>query len=303
MQRRHFSRLLYPILILLLSLNFGCSTTRSLFKKIKPDEPCLKKKIMVLPPIDLSGLPTGTAARTSEDFLERLKHSHQLSIYTAPKDWVLPLEIKRPDFGVAYYDPAIAKMAKDKDMNALLAAFLPPIENTKGRTGIWPFRYDAEIYTISIVINVMDVTNGCLYLTDFSSKEVFFPLDEIDKLTKEEIFNQILIKAMPDILERQASAVIKELEEEPWTGRILDKKSGLLMINAGKDAGVQQDYLFGVYAQGESILCQTGRKVDLLGERVGQIKAVSVLEEYTLAEPESGGPFSIGQTIMFNPRP
>ena len=273
----------------------------NVIQKIKPETPYLKKKILVLPPIDLSGLPAGKATQTTADLVEILKESPQLSTYTPPKSWSLPIEIKTPKYGVAYYNPAIAEVAKKHNMNALMAAFLPPIETSKGRAGIWPFRYDTDVYKLSIVINVMDARTGCLYLTDFSSKEVHFPSDEIGSLTKEEIFDEIMIEAMPDILEHQASAVMKELEEELWTGRILDEENGLLTINAGKAAGVLPDQLFTVYAQGETISCRTGRNVNLLGEKIGRIKIASVMEEHALAAPEDGGPFSVGQTIVFNP--
>ncbi len=288
MQRRSFTRLISPILILLLSLNVGCGTTQSFIKIFKSDIPYLKKKVMVFPPIDLSGLPAGKAAQTTANLVEMLKQSPQLSIYTPPKGWALPMEIKKPRFGVAYYNPEIAEMAKSKNMNALLAAFLPPIEQSKGRAGIWPFRYDTEVYTLTIVINVMDVTNGCLYLTEFSFKEVAFSIDEVESLSKDEILNRIVEEGMPEILEHQAIAVIKELSSEPWTGRILDIRNGSLMINAGKDAGVLPGHLFTVYGQGESLSCNTGRTVHLLGEKIGKIKAASVMEEHTVAVPEEG---------------
>ena len=172
-------------------------------------------------------------------------------------------------------------------------------------------------------MNVMDARTGCLFLTDFSSKEVPFPSDKIGGLTKEEILEEIMIQAMPDILERQASAVMKELETEPWTGRILDEKDGLFMINAGKDAGIVQDQVFTVYAQGETIACRTGRSVALMGDKIGQIKITSVMEDramaapvmedhasaapemadQALAAPENEATFSVGQTIVFNPDP
>ena len=301
MRRNYFISFINLVLLLLFIFNFGCSTTKSIVKIFKSEDPYLKKKIMVFPPVDLSGLPAGKAAHTTADLIEILKKSQQLSIYTPPKGWALPEEIKKPRFGLVYYNPEIAEMAKNENMNALLAAFLPPIEKSKGRAGIWPFRYDTEVYKISIVINVLDVTNGCLYLTDFSSKEVVFSTDEVESLTKDAILNQVAVKGMPEILQRQAFAVIEELSSEPWTGRILDKRNGSLMINAGKDAGVLPDHIFTVYGPGESILCNTGRTVQLLGEKIGKIKAVSVMEEHTLAIPEKEGGFSEGQTIIFYP--
>jgi len=291
----------YPIMVMLLIMTLGCGTTKSIYKKVKPDKPYLIKKIMVFPPIDLSGLAAGKAAQTTQDFIEILKQSPQLSIHTPPDGWSVPTHIKTPKFGVAYYDPKIAQMARDRNMNVLLAAFLPPIEKTIRRDGIWPFRYDADVYKIAIVINAMNVANGCLYLTELSSNDVYFKPDEVSGMAQKEIFEKVWEKGMPDILEQQAELVTEKLIAEPWTGRILNNQKGLVMINAGKDSGVQPGQLFNVFSKGESIVCQTGKQLDLTGEKIGEIKAVSVMEEHTLAKPESGGPFSVGQSIRFKP--
>jgi len=301
MLKQRSVKMFYPILLLFLVMNTGCATTNSMLDKVKREKPSLKKKIMVFPPIDHSGLPPGRAAQATENLVTLLKESPHLLFYAPPEDLSLPSEVKAAKFGVAYYNPELAEMAKNKNMNALMAAYMPPIEVTKGRGGIWPFRYPAEIFKISTIINVMDATNGCLFMTEFVSEEVALATKKVKGLKEEEMIQQAFEKAIPNILARQASAIEKNLVDDPWTGRILDVSKGVLKINAGKDVGICPDQLFTVYKQGESILCQTGRTVDLLGKKVGEIKTVSVMEDYSLAAPETGGPFSAGETIVFIP--
>ncbi len=301
MRRRYFVGILCPILLLLLIMNSGCGTTRSMINKVKKEKPSLKKKIMVFPPIDHSGLPSGRAARISEGLVELLKESSNLLFYDLPEDLSLPSEVKKPKFGVAYYHPEIAEMAKVRNMNALMAAHLPPIEKTKGRAGIWPFRYSAEIFKVTMIINVMDVTNGCLYLTEFVSEEVPLSLGKVESLKENEALNLALEKAIPAILKQQAAAVLKSLAHEPWTGRILDISKGVLKINAGEDVGLRPDQVFTVYTQGESVLCRTDRTVVSLGKKIGKIKTISIMDQHSLATPEEGGSFLAGQTVMFTP--
>ena len=301
MHRHLFVRLLSLLLLLLLIVNLGCGTTKSLVKKIKQDKPYLKKKIMVFPPVDHSGLPSGSTAQLNVNLVDRLKESPHLLIYEPPKDLNLPPELKLPKFGVAYYHPDVAVMTKNMDMNGLIAAFFLPIKTTKGRKGIWPFRYSINIHEISLVLNVFDTANGCLYLTNLDSEEVVFPADEEKDLKEEGLLEQVMTKAIPDLLERQATAVIEKLVAASWTGRILGISNGVLKINAGKEVGVQPDQRFTVFEQGESIECRTGRNVELLGKKAGTIKAVTVMQDYTLAAPDQGGPFSAGQTIIFSP--
>lgn len=260
---------------------------------------------MVFPPVDHSGLPGGRAAQISNSLVELLKQSPRLLFYNSdellPENLAMPSEVKTTKFGVAYYHPTLAETAKGNNMNALIAAYLPPIEINKGRAGIWPFRYDADVFKISMIINVMDISNGCLYLTKLDSEEIAFSSKKVKELKENEALNEALTEAIPDILKRQASAVIESLNEEPWTGRILDVSKGVLKINAGKDVGINPDQLFAVYEQGESIVCRTGRTVDLLGKKIGKIKTVSIMEQHSLAAPEIGGPFLTGQTIIFIP--
>ena len=303
MRRQYYFYILFPIILLFLIVNSGCGTTKSVVNRMKGEKPYLKKKIMVFPPINHSGLPS-RGTQITESLVGLLKESPHLLFYPPPEALTLPSEAKNNTntFGVAYYcHPDLVKMAKERDMNALIAAYMPPIETIQGRGGTWPFRYAAEIFKISMITNVMDVTNGCLYLSEFDSEEVALASDKVKALDGKEALDQAWTKALPDILERQTSAVVKSLVEKPWTGRILEVSKDGLKINAGKDVGVCLDQLFFVYEQGESITCRTGSSIDLLGKKVGEIKTTSVMEQHSLAAPETGGPFFTGQTIVFMP--
>lgn len=301
MRIHSIERLYYPILILIFFLGFGCTTTKSVVQKIRPEKTYLKKKVMVFPPIDHSGLPSGRAAQTTSDLFETLKGSHHLLVYPPPENVSLPPEVKTPKFGVIYYDPALAAMARKMNMNAVIAVYLPPMDMRKGKGGMWPFRHETDVYTVSMVINVLDVSNMCLYLTEFFSEEVALESDEMKDLNEKEAFAKVWDMVLPDMLKHQASAVINTLSEKPWTGRILDVSDERVKINGGKDVGVSSDQVFSVYAQGDSIMCMTGRAVDLLGEKIGEIRAVSIAEDHALASPVTEGRFDVGQTVVFIP--
>ena len=297
MQKKVISSLGIMLLVLFM-VNFGCSTTASLIKKVKPDQVHLKKRVIVLPPIDHSGLPSGEAVQVSSNLVEILNSSENLLMFQPPESLQLPEVVKKPQFGVAYYDPQLIETVKEANMNAVLAVYMPPIEITEGRKGIWPFRYDAHICKITIIVNVLDTVNGCLYLTDLDAGQAFFASKEVEGVSQEDLFIQTVEEAMPDILKRHARDVEVTLAKESWAGRIIEMRRDQLVINGGEDVGVLPDHLFAVYKQGESILCKTGRTVDLLGEKVGEIRVVSVMERHSLAIPLNGGPFNGGETII-----
>ncbi len=296
MRKQYFVGIFSLVVLFFLIGIFGCGIKRSLVQKIKPGKPELKKRVMVLPPIDQAELQSGWTAQICADFVELLGQSSHLLLYAPPKDLSWPSGATSPAFGVVNH-PDLVKMAKDLNMDALITGILTPIETTE-KTKVWPFRKELKIYEISIVINVVDVTNGCLYLTKLVSEEVPFRLIKAKNTNKTEIIDQALQKAIPPILKKLASAVVEKLEEAPWTGRILAVNDGTIKINAGKDVGLHPDQLFTVCAQGASITCLSNKTFDLLDKKAGEIKVTSIKEDHA---PETGGPFLAGQIIRLFP--
>ncbi len=298
MQNRSRNFITYVLMAGVFIICLGCGTTKSL---VGGDSPVIRKKVMIFPPTDDSGLASENAIKVSSDLVELLKDSDHLLVFSSPESPLLSEADKAPRFGVAHYNPLLVDMAKEQNMNVLLSVYLPPITTSKGRKGIWPFRYDADICSVSIIVNAMDTLNGCLYLTAMESEEVKFESEEIKDLSPKDVVARAFEMAIPEMLERQAKEIKKKLSQKSWTGRILGVDAGILRINGGKDQGMIKDLLITVYAQGETIACQTDRSLKLLGEKVGEIKVVSVEDQYSMAMPLTGGPFEAGQTIMFAP--
>jgi hypothetical protein len=66
------------------------------------------------------------------------------------------------------------------------------------------------------------------------------------------------------------------------------------------DVGLRPDVYFSVFARGDSISSGQGKVFGLLGEKVGEIKVISVENDHSLAIPTEGGPFSAGQIIKMD---
>jgi hypothetical protein len=102
-------------------------------------------------------------------------------------------------------------------------------------------------------------------------------------------------------LEREAAVVAGRVEGEPWTGRILAVDNNTITINAGEDVGLQPGYRFEVFAWGESIPSNSGTSFDLLGKKIGEIEAASIMEKDSSAITVEGGPFLADQVIRLVP--
>ena len=296
MQKRYCFLLSFLVLSLSFVPLFSCSTTRSVVKKITPNRPSLKKRVMVAPLIDQAGIGPERTARIDADFVGLLRISPHLLIFRTEKDIYRAAGIKTSEFGIIA-SPELIKRARDSGMNTLIVMVLNPLEATSRKTGIWPFRDTSRIIEISMLVNVVDTTSGCLYSTSLESEEMAFLIDELPGRDKNEIIDQIIEEKMPRILKHQSSAAIKNIVEQPWTGKILTVDNGTIKINAGKDVGVRQGQVFTVFAVGEKIVCQEGRSFYLLGKKIGKIKTTSVMEKTSLAVPVAEGAFMAGQVI------
>ncbi len=299
MSKRYLVGFLYLVLLILLIGNFGCSTMKSLVNKTGWDGFGLKKRVMFLPIIDLADVGEGLTSYMTTDLAEHLKKSPQLLLYEHSKvNW--PLRKKPSGFGMVS-QPGLLKKAEDLDINAIISGILNPIEFTKKKTGIWPFRKSRWIIEVSVVVNAVDVVSKTILLSHLESREVSLSLDEVQSQNEKELVNQALRKLLPSILKRQASRLIESLAEKPWTGKILSIDNGIIKINAGKDIGLEPGDRFEVFARGESISSIGESVFYILGKRIGEIKTSKIMEKHSLAVPVKEGQFLEGQLISFKP--
>jgi hypothetical protein len=288
------------MLLLLLVAILGCSTTKSVVKKITPTKNDLKKQVMIVPLVDQASLGPSRTAQIHEKFVNLLQESSRIVLYQHTQDVRLPKRSKANESSITP-SPDLVKKAVDLGMNALIIAVLNPLEVTTGKKGIWPFRDVSSIVELSMVVNVFDIARGCLYMTRLESEKMSFLFDELQGRDENEVIDQILQEKMPPILKRQAAAVIEDLTEEPWIGKILAVENGAVKINAGSNVGIHQGQIFAVYALGESIVCQTGKTFSLLGKKIGEIKTTEIMESCSLAVPLAEARLLAGQIVRFTP--
>ena len=91
--------------------------------------------------------------------------------------------------------------------------------------------------------------------------------------------------------------ITEELSTHPWRGKLTPGGAEGLFINGGKDIGLKNGTVFEVYGIERSIQCIDGRTLPLLGEKVGEIEVVKVMDSSAEVIPLTGGPFGAGQVI------
>ncbi|MGD2126728.1 MAG: hypothetical protein PVG99_11655 [Desulfobacteraceae bacterium] len=304
------------ILALVLIPWAGCSTTQGIYNKVMPEKNArLKKRVLVLPLMDQAGLGEAKVGQIASQLLTLLDQKAHLLLVRPTNPMPRSSKITSPGFGIVI-DPDQARRAEEMGMNVLMTVVLSPFEVHTKRTGIWPFRKFRRELEISMVVNALDVTNGTLFLTHLESRRIRLPsLDELEDEDFEqdlekrletrfsnlfdpsEIDRKKFDKAWSRIVEDQASAIKRALNEQPWSGKILSADSETIIVNAGKDIGLTEGDVFEVYGQGESILSVSGRSLYLMGPKVGEIKTVKVMDRHASAVPLETGHFFPGQII------
>ncbi len=309
MPKKRFTAITFIYLLLLLLAASGCSTTKNLTKKVLPtsvakkimtNEADLKKRVMIFPFVDLAGVGPEMAKKLSDEFYKRLKETPNLLLYDPPDGIFSTQAMESPQYGVVT-SSKLVDIAEDMGMNALMIGVLNPVEVAIHKTGIWPFDGWKRIYTVSASVNVIQTASKTLIYTDVATEEYNMSLEDSEEIDQENYIRKITLEALPDLINNLGSTMDFKVSDEPWTGRIVAVDGDTIMINAGKEIGLEDEAVFKVFSVGESITSGTGRTIHLLGTTIGEIKVTSVMEKHSLAERLDGGPFKAKQFIRLKP--
>jgi hypothetical protein len=299
------------ILLLMLFGWTGCSTTKMVYNKIIPDKGGLKKRVYVLPLIDQAGLDEAKVKEINDLFLEALRKDHHFLIQEASMPPSSGNHSSPSQFDILV-NPAFAKWAESKGVNVLITATLHPIDVNSETKGFWPILFVRQNIELSMVVNALDLANGTLFMTNLAGTQLKMEKEaeglevlKIESDYKEEkkddplsqIGDKKFQKALSEMIDDQASAILEVLREEPWSGKILSVDGQKLVINAGRDVGLIMGSLFEVFGEGESIQSVNGQSYNLLGPKLGEIKVVRIMEDQASAVPWQGEGFKAGQTI------
>ena len=312
--KREIPGALFFLLLLSMLIGWtGCSTTKMVYNKIIPDKEGLKKKVLVLPLIDQAGLEATRVEEIQNLFLEALRKDDHFLIQEASMPPSSNNHSNPSQFNILV-NPSFAKWAESKGVNAIITATLHPIDVNQETKGFWPILFVQHKMDISMVVNALDLSNGTLFMTNLEDSQVkmqkdkegleVLQIESNDKYKEEKKENPLdyvgtkkFQKALKEMIEDQASAILKVLRGQPWTGKILSVDGKKLVINAGRDVGLIMGSLFEVYGEGESIESVNGRSYTLLGPKLGEIKVVQIMDDQASAVPWQGDGFMAGQTI------
>jgi hypothetical protein len=283
---------LFPILLLA-----GCQTTASLVSRVLTDNDWPKKRVMIMPATDLTGIGlTESIDLISEELTKILKKTGFFNIY--PQNKTKKFHSFKPG---ELIDPELLREAKEMGMNAIIFETINPIDVNPAKSGIWPFRKKAWRYTVSMNIDILDVNRETILLSKEIADKITLPskeaTEETEKAANAETKKRALKECLQDILKRAEKATCLSLNHELWTGRIISINKKKIIINVGRDVGLRPAVVLEVFDKGECITSFKEQTYQLPDTKVGEIKIVNIKQRHSYAEPIKEGYFKPGQII------
>jgi len=295
---KRFYIVLSTIFVLLLVFLVGCATGPSMFSRALSYNEWPKKRVMVMPVINLTGLASDERVDAVSVEVSTILQESGLFIVYQHNNTTKPysFQVGKP------VDPELVRVSQDRGINALIFETVNPIEVDLVRKGIWPFRKRAQRFTVSVNIDIVDVNTRTVILGEDIAKEVTFLGDEIrteaEKTPYAEKKRKALKECLPEILKKAAKDTTHSLCRQAWRGRIVSLDQQGIMINAGRDVGLRPGVVLEVFRTGECITSCTGQTYELPGVKLGEIKIVSLKTRLSLTKPINGNGFKVGQIVM-----
>jgi curli biogenesis system outer membrane secretion channel CsgG len=288
---------IWTIALLCVPFIAGCVTGRSLVSQAINNTDWPKKRVMVMPTVNLSGVSSGGLVNTVSEELSKNLRKTGFFIMQRQDDTTHSYTFKlgKP------LEQELMNRAAESGINAVVFTTVTPVEITTARKGVWPFRKHAEKFTVSVNMDIVDSSLGTVIISKDFAKDIKFSGETIIAPGRQDPFAQrkekALEKCLPEMVEKATKTAVRALNRQVWTGRIVSLDEGKIMVNAGRDAGLRPGVVFEVFCADECVTAYTGQTYALPGQKVGEVRIVSLKTRRALTEPVNGEGFEVGQIV------
>jgi hypothetical protein len=300
--------------VLILFLLSGCGTVKKEVKeasekgidalevakyKLLPKKEEPKKKILITPFVCAWNPSSDYGVKVSFKFAQKLKKvpgNHLVYFPKNPSAWKVKGSI--PRLGIIN-DPDMVEDARKLHMNYLVTGILDVMRVERRTNGVWPFRHFDQVFEAVLVINVIDTITNALVESHMASAKFAIPLKKIPK-DKERLFRNVLKNTVPVLIRNQTKLVAKVVENDQWKGEIIEVEDnpGTVKISAGRDVGIKKGMILSAYDWGKEIKTVNGHSFRCFGEKIGDIKIVSVNKDFSVAVPLHKADYRAGLPVV-----
>lgn len=260
----------------------GVDLTHATARLILPaKKPVLKKKVLVAPLVNQAGISKSMSENITRNCVSYLEQNKYLLVTQLNESSPSPEKIREIQYGIII-DHDQVKKAEKMGMNILVSFIMHPFDTEIKKTGIWPFRKMRREINISISVNALDTINDTLLVAKNESKYVTDNKYNPDANNDNQQIDYSILKGkINSMVKDLCSYVAKDLQKHPWHTKVI-KTADNIEIKAGSDVGISKNSVFDVFKRGDSIVSMSGRKIYIVGQKIGVIGVRSVSRDKTV---------------------
>lgn len=194
---------------------------------------------------------------------------------------------------------ALAHLARQEGMNALVSPLLMDIRVHSRKTGFWIFRdmeYDLQVQTAAALYDA--ITGARLALVLLNEE---FEIDAYDAeriRNGEEVIAGQLIEVIQEMGEELGERMGKAIEESQWLASVVAVEDGSCLISAGSEVGVAAGDRFSVLDASGILTGLDGQKYIVPGVKIGELTVDRVTARQSLGKPNSGKLLPAGSIVV-----
>jgi curli biogenesis system outer membrane secretion channel CsgG len=198
-----------------------------------------------------------------------------------------------------------AKMGQILGLNAIVTGSITAYSETEEGYDYLVSKGKKQIARVTVDYRIVDTTTGVQILADSGAGIYEKKAGSVLGMgTKAAYDTDLRDGALRDALTKAMVNMMKQLESQPWKGKIAKVAGNKLYINAGKKTGLQVGDKLDVYRVGEDIIdpdthVKLGASEDKVGQAIIQQNDLGDKADMSVALTTSGMGFKQGDVVKF----
>ena len=198
-----------------------------------------------------------------------------------------------------------AKMGQILGLNAIVTGAVTAYSEAEEGTDFIVGKSKKQIARVTVDYRIVDTTTGVQLMADSGAgiyeKKVTTVLGAGGKASYD---TDLRDGALRDALAKAMVNMMRQLESQPWKGKIAKVSGDKLYINAGRKTGLQVGDKLDVYRVGEDIIdpdthLKLGTMEDKVGQAIIQQNDLGDKADMSVASTTSGAGFKQGDVVKF----
>ena len=198
-----------------------------------------------------------------------------------------------------------ARMGEILGLNAIVTGAVTAYSEAEEGSDYLVYKVKKQIARVTVDYRIVDTTTGIQMMAD-SGAGIYEKSTggALGLGSKSSYDTDLRDGALRDALTKAMVNMMKQLESQPWKGKIAKVAGNKIYINAGRKTGLKVGDRLDVYRVGEAIIDpdthqKLGTTEDKVGQAIVQVNDLGDKADMSVAVTTSGMGFKSGDTVKF----